>query len=57
MHCSLRVRLLVEPACGASLAAIYEKMPELDEFNNILVVVCDGATTTTRLSDVQTPIG
>ncbi|SFC45657.1 L-serine/L-threonine ammonia-lyase [Marinospirillum celere] len=39
-------RLLVEPACGASLAAIYEKIPELDEFNNILVVVCGGATTT-----------
>jgi len=39
-------RLLVEPACGASLAAVYENAPELENFSNILVVVCGGATST-----------
>jgi L-serine/L-threonine ammonia-lyase len=39
-------RLLVEPACGASLALAYEKAPELDGFSSILVIVCGGATTT-----------
>ena len=39
-------RLVVEPACGASLATIYEGVPELDCFKSILVVVCGGATTT-----------
>lgn len=38
-------RLLVEPACGASLALAYERAPELDEFRSVLVVVCGGATT------------
>ncbi|EHJ93290.1 L-serine dehydratase/L-threonine deaminase [Vreelandella boliviensis LC1] len=40
-HC-----LLVEPACGAGLAAAYENAPELENFSNILVVVCGGATST-----------
>ncbi|KYQ89535.1 hypothetical protein DLAC_11776 [Tieghemostelium lacteum] len=37
-------RVLVEPSCGASLAAVYKKVPELDELNpkNILVIVCGG---------------
>lgn len=39
-------RILVEPACGASLAAVYENAPELENFSNILVVVCGGATST-----------
>lgn len=39
-------RLLVEPACGASLAVAYENAPELESFSNILVVVCGGATST-----------
>jgi L-serine/L-threonine ammonia-lyase len=40
-------RLLVEPACGASLAAIYEHHTEwLAGFDAPLVVVCGGATAT-----------
>lgn len=39
-------RILVEPACGASLALAYEKAPELEPFSTILVVVCGGATAT-----------
>ncbi|XAH26241.1 pyridoxal-phosphate dependent enzyme [Xylophilus sp. GW821-FHT01B05] len=39
-------RLLVEPACGASLAAVYERAPELEPFDSLLVVVCGGATAT-----------
>jgi len=39
-------RTLVEPACGASLAAVYEQSPELDRFDSVLVVVCGGATAT-----------
>lgn len=38
-------RILVEPACGASLAAIYDRAPELARFKLVLVVVCGGATT------------
>ncbi len=36
-------RLLVEPACGASLAAVYKKTPQLAGRNNILLIVCGGA--------------
>ena len=39
-------RVVVEPACGASLAAVYDGAPELDDFESVLVVVCGGATTT-----------
>lgn len=39
-------RILVEPACGASLAVAYEHQAELQHFKNILVVVCGGATAT-----------
>lgn len=39
-------RLLVEPACGASLALPYEKTSELEQFDTILVIVCGGATAT-----------
>jgi len=39
-------RVLVEPACGASLALAYEKAPVLDAFDTVLVVVCGGATAT-----------
>ncbi len=35
-------RVLVEPACGATLAAIYEPAPDLLEKKDILVVVCGG---------------
>ncbi len=36
-------RFLVEPACGASLALLYEKRPILEKFNNIVVIVCGGS--------------
>ena len=39
-------RLVVEPACGASLAAVYDRASELEDFESVLVVVCGGATTT-----------
>ncbi|HXU31155.1 MAG TPA: pyridoxal-phosphate dependent enzyme [Thermoanaerobaculia bacterium] len=39
-------RILVEPSCGASLAPVYEKAPELEPFGTVLVVVCGGATAT-----------
>ncbi len=40
-------RVLVEPACGASLALAYENSPALEAFKTVLVVVCGGATATT----------
>jgi L-serine/L-threonine ammonia-lyase len=39
-------RVVVEPACGASLAVVYDGAPELEEFKSVLVVVCGGVTTT-----------
>lgn len=39
-------RILVEPACGASLACLYEAKIEFKHYKNILVIVCGGATMT-----------
>lgn len=39
-------RILVEPACGASLALAYEAHAALADFGTVLVVVCGGATAT-----------
>ncbi len=39
-------RLVVEPACGAALAAVYGCAAALDEFKSALVVVCGGVTAT-----------
>ncbi|CAG2159947.1 pyridoxal-phosphate dependent enzyme [Cupriavidus numazuensis] len=39
-------RILVEPACGASLAAVYDRAPALEGHDNVLVIVCGGATAT-----------
>jgi L-serine/L-threonine ammonia-lyase len=39
-------RVVVEPACGASLAVVYDSAPELEEFKSVLVVVCGGVTAT-----------
>lgn len=39
-------RLLVEPACGASLAAVYDGAPALEALASVLVVVCGGVTMT-----------
>ena len=39
-------RVLTEPACGASLAAVYEGSPLLARFETVLVIVCGGVTAT-----------
>jgi len=39
-------RVLVEPACGASLAIPYDQPQALQSFNTVLVVVCGGVTAT-----------
>jgi L-serine/L-threonine ammonia-lyase len=39
-------RLLVEPACGASLSLAYDHSPALAGLAKILFIVCGGATTT-----------
>ena len=39
-------RMLVEPACGASLAVAYDDAPELAAYRSLLIVVCGGATAT-----------
>ncbi|NHZ90432.1 pyridoxal-phosphate dependent enzyme [Massilia sp. CCM 8733] len=39
-------RVVVEPACGASLAVVYAGHPELAGFKNLLVIVCGGVTAT-----------
>ncbi|MBS0286226.1 MAG: pyridoxal-phosphate dependent enzyme [Proteobacteria bacterium] len=36
-------RLLVEPACGASLALLYDKRTILEKFKTIVVIVCGGS--------------
>jgi len=39
-------RLLVEPACGASLAAVYDEADFLSDKQNVLVIVCGGVGVT-----------
>lgn len=39
-------RVVVEPACGASLAVVYANAPQLAACENILVIVCGGVTAT-----------
>ena len=39
-------RVLVEPACGASLALAYVAHPVLAPYRNVLFIVCGGATAT-----------
>ncbi|MBQ7479068.1 MAG: pyridoxal-phosphate dependent enzyme, partial [Selenomonadaceae bacterium] len=36
-------RILVEPACGASLSLVYEQTNDLAPFHHIVVIVCGGA--------------
>jgi L-serine/L-threonine ammonia-lyase len=42
-------RVLVEPACGASLAAVYGKSEPLEGLRPIVVIVCGGAGVSLRL--------
>jgi len=37
-------RILVEPACGASIATAYANAPELGTYKNITIIVCGGTT-------------
>ena len=47
-------RMVVEPACGASLAVVYGGAGELAEFKTVLVVVCGGAgTSVARLQEMS----
>lgn len=39
-------RILVEPACGASIATIYGNARELADYRNIVVIICGGVTST-----------
>jgi L-serine/L-threonine ammonia-lyase len=38
-------RIVVEPACGAALATIYEPVKEITPFQTVLIIVCGGVTT------------
>ncbi len=44
-------RVLVEPACGASLAAVYDRAEPLADKQRVLVVVCGGAGVNRELLD------
>ncbi len=44
-------RVLVEPACGASLAAVYGKATPLEGLRPIVVIVCGGAGVSLKLLD------
>lgn len=39
-------RIVVEPACGAALAVVYDRAAELARYATVLVIVCGGATAT-----------
>ncbi|QDL53015.1 pyridoxal-phosphate dependent enzyme [Rhodoferax aquaticus] len=39
-------RVVVEPACGAALAVVYEQHAALQAYTKVLVIVCGGATAT-----------
>lgn len=41
-------RTMVEPACGAALAPVYEAYPEIRDATSVLVVVCGGANVDLR---------
>lgn len=44
-------RILVEPACGATLALIYDKIPILEPFSSVLAIVCGGNGVSLSLLD------
>lgn len=50
-------RMVVEPACGASLALPYGGHPQLEGFGKVLVIVCGGVTATvTQLQSWSTDL-
>lgn len=53
-------RILIEPACGAALALVYEESSRnaLSKFGDILVVVCGGSSISrTVLNDLEQQVG
>jgi L-serine/L-threonine ammonia-lyase len=38
-------RVVVEPACGAALAIVYDHARQVESFKSVLVIVCGGVTT------------
>ena len=51
-------RVLVEPACGVSLSAIYDNTPLLGDAGTVLVVVCGGiGISAAKLRDLETRFG
>ena len=44
-------RVLVEPACGVSLSVVYDGRPELDGYDNIVVIVCGGSKVNLRVME------
>mmetsp|Transcript_33352 Transcript_33352/g.94484 ORF Transcript_33352/g.94484 Transcript_33352/m.94484 type:complete len:156 (+) Transcript_33352:1213-1680(+) len=45
-------RVLVEPACGAALAAVYDRCPELETTESVVVEVCGGAIATPYMMEM-----
>ena len=39
-------RIVVEPACGAALAAVYDDYPALHSYNTVVCIACGGVTMT-----------
>jgi len=39
-------RIVVEPACGASIATLYQNVAELADHRRILLIICGGVTST-----------
>lgn len=51
-------RVLVEPACGVSLSAVYENSPLLGDASTVLVVVCGGiGISAAKLRDMEQSVG
>ena len=51
-------RVLVEPACGVSLAAVYENSSLLGDSENVLVIVCGGiGISSAKLSSLEKAVG
>ena len=51
-------RVLVEPACGVSLSAIYDNTPLLGDAGTVLVVVCGGiGISAAKLRDLEARFG
>jgi len=44
-------RVLVEPACGAALAAVYNRAPALEGAESVVVEVCGGAIATPAMME------